>query len=284
MVPIGPARRGQGRIRPGEPVPLEPEHPSSSPSREGRAGVTALRVLIVGAGIAGLALARALCQRGIIAEVVERTTDWEPSGTGLYLPANAVRALHELGIGAGRHRPREPDRAAAPPQPPRASSRRHRRRPNRGTASAAASRSIARRYRGASEATAEVPVRLGTSVTDLEIGGAPQVTFSDGSTGSYDLVVGADGVHSTIRSLALGGPPANYVGTGVLAIRRRRLLRHHRLDGHAGPRTQRSSPSRSARGSCTATPTSTRTIRPLLRSEDWRRVVRRLRRTGATSA
>jgi 2-polyprenyl-6-methoxyphenol hydroxylase-like FAD-dependent oxidoreductase len=40
----------------------------------------------------------------------------------------------------------------------------------------------------------------------------PSVSFSDGSTGSYDLVVGADGVHSTIRSLALSGPPASYVG------------------------------------------------------------------------
>jgi 2-polyprenyl-6-methoxyphenol hydroxylase-like FAD-dependent oxidoreductase len=62
------------------------------------------------------------------------------------------------------------------------------------------------------DATGDVPVRLGTSVTDLEDGEAPRVRFSDGSTGSYDLVVGADGVHSTIRRLALGGSPAGYVG------------------------------------------------------------------------
>ena len=61
-------------------------------------------------------------------------------------------------------------------------------------------------------ATAEVPARLGTSVTEVEDGEAPRVTFSDGSTDSYDLVVGADGVHSTIRSFALGGPEARYVG------------------------------------------------------------------------
>jgi 2-polyprenyl-6-methoxyphenol hydroxylase-like FAD-dependent oxidoreductase len=35
-----------------------------------------LRVLIVGAGIAGLALARALSLRGVTAEVVERVTEW----------------------------------------------------------------------------------------------------------------------------------------------------------------------------------------------------------------
>jgi 2-polyprenyl-6-methoxyphenol hydroxylase-like FAD-dependent oxidoreductase len=58
-------------------------------------------VLIVGAGIAGVALVRVPHQRGVTAEVVERVTEWQPSGTGLCLPANAVRALHELGIGSG---------------------------------------------------------------------------------------------------------------------------------------------------------------------------------------
>ena len=58
-----------------------------------------MRVLIVGAGIAGLALARALSQRHVTAEVVERLPSWQPSGAGLYLPGNAVRALGELGLG-----------------------------------------------------------------------------------------------------------------------------------------------------------------------------------------
>jgi len=61
-------------------------------------------------------------------------------------------------------------------------------------------------------ATAEVPVRLGMAATDVEDGEAPLVSFSDGSIGRYDLVVGADGVHSTIRSLVVGGPAASYVG------------------------------------------------------------------------
>ena len=45
--------------------------------------MNALRILIVGAGIAGLALARALLQRGITAEVVERVSEWEPAGAAL---------------------------------------------------------------------------------------------------------------------------------------------------------------------------------------------------------
>ena len=54
-----------------------------------------MRILIVGAGIAGLALAHALRRRGSTPEVVERVSDWQPIGAGLYLPGNAVRALRE---------------------------------------------------------------------------------------------------------------------------------------------------------------------------------------------
>ena len=169
-----------------------------------------MRVLIVGAGIAGLALARALHQRGITAEVVERATEWEAGGAGLYLPGNAVRALGEFGIGlAARANPIARQRLLD----------------HRGHL--LADIDVDRFWDGVGgcvaihraalheallEAAAEVPVRLGTSVTGIENGGATQVIFSDGSTGSYDLVVGADGVHSTIRSLALGGPRASYVG------------------------------------------------------------------------
>ena len=174
--------------------------------------MTALRVLIVGAGIAGLALARALQQRGVTAEVVERVTKWEPGGAGLYLPGNAVRALGELGIGPALS-------AAANPIG------RQRLLDHRGRI--LADIDVDRVWEGVGScvaihraalheillgATVEVPARLGTSVTEVEDGEAPRVTFSDGSTGSYDLVVGADGVHSTIRSLALGGPEARYVG------------------------------------------------------------------------
>ena len=51
------------------------------------------RVLIAGGGIAGLALARALAGSDAAPEVVEREPEWRPSGAGLYLPGNAVRAL-----------------------------------------------------------------------------------------------------------------------------------------------------------------------------------------------
>lgn len=55
-------------------------------------------VLIVGAGIAGLSLAAALRQQGIQARLFEAKTGFEPEGTGLHLPGNAVRAARRLGL------------------------------------------------------------------------------------------------------------------------------------------------------------------------------------------
>ena len=61
---------------------------------------------------------------------------------------------------------------------------------------------------------ANVHCRLGTSVTSLEQDGRRvSVGFSDGSTGDYDLVVGADGIGSTVRALALTTAAPSDLGT-----------------------------------------------------------------------
>ena len=57
------------------------------------------RILIVGGGIAGFAMIRALARRGIAATVVERLSGPPDAGLGLNLPGNAVRALQALGVG-----------------------------------------------------------------------------------------------------------------------------------------------------------------------------------------
>jgi 2-polyprenyl-6-methoxyphenol hydroxylase-like FAD-dependent oxidoreductase len=48
-----------------------------------------MRILIVGGGIAGLAVARTLARASFAAEVVEREPTWDGGGLGIYLPGNA---------------------------------------------------------------------------------------------------------------------------------------------------------------------------------------------------
>src|SRR6516165_9564350 len=57
-----------------------------------------LRVLIVGAGIAGLTLARALHRRGITVELVEQSTEWRAEGGGIAVQPNGIRILRALGL------------------------------------------------------------------------------------------------------------------------------------------------------------------------------------------
>lgn len=60
---------------------------------------TAGRVVISGGGVAGLAAAEALRQRGIPSLVVERRPEAVATGFAFNLPGNAMRALSVLGLG-----------------------------------------------------------------------------------------------------------------------------------------------------------------------------------------
>ena len=62
------------------------------------------KVLIVGGGIAGLTLARALGHRGVTVELVERSAAWRAEGGGIAVQANAMRVLRALGLDAAVER------------------------------------------------------------------------------------------------------------------------------------------------------------------------------------
>jgi 2-polyprenyl-6-methoxyphenol hydroxylase-like FAD-dependent oxidoreductase len=57
-----------------------------------------------------------------------------------------------------------------------------------------------------------VPMRLGTTVTTLTQEADKVVTFNDGSCGTYDLVVRADGIHSSIRQFVLPDTRPRHLG------------------------------------------------------------------------
>jgi len=169
-----------------------------------------LRVLIVGAGISGLALARALADRGITADIVERGSDDRPAGTGLYLPANAVRALQRIGVGD------EVAKRAAPIRRQRLLDHRSRLLSEFdvsriwGDTGDCLAISRGDLHEVLRTAVGEGAIRYGVQVTDADAEGS--VTFADGSSDSYDVVVGADGYNSAVRRSAFGPVEPRFLG------------------------------------------------------------------------
>jgi 2-polyprenyl-6-methoxyphenol hydroxylase-like FAD-dependent oxidoreductase len=168
------------------------------------------RVLIVGAGIAGLALARALRSHGIACDLIERSAAWSHPGTGMYLPANAVRALDDLGLAAALR-----DQAT---EIARQRFLDHRGRLMLEVGLATLWRTpgpcLAIEHRRLHEILREgISVRVGTTITALHNEGAcTRATFNDGSSGFFDLVVGADGVRSWVRTDVFTGSQPRFVG------------------------------------------------------------------------
>jgi 2-polyprenyl-6-methoxyphenol hydroxylase-like FAD-dependent oxidoreductase len=146
----------------------------------------------------------ALRRRAVDVDVAEINPAWSVYGVGIIQPGNALRALDALGLardaidqgfameGSRFHLADGTlladlpfHRVAGPEYPPMNGITRSR---------------LHVLLTDAVKASG-AEVHLGLTVDEIDGG---QVTFSDGSTGDYDLVVGADGIHSRVRALALG--------------------------------------------------------------------------------
>lgn len=171
------------------------------------------KVLIVGAGMAGLTLAISLRRQGLDPHIIERQPAWPDHGAGIYLVGNAMRALGSLQLAdqvlqngaAIRHQTlldaRGKQLAVID------------------THSVWASCGPCVGIRRASlqgilvQALGDADVGFGTSVTALaQQQDAAVVTFSNGSQRAYDLVVGADGVRSSVRSHLFGQVQPRFCG------------------------------------------------------------------------
>ncbi|MGW7383068.1 FAD-dependent oxidoreductase [Streptomyces sp. NPDC054794] len=176
-----------------------------------------LQVLVVGAGIAGLATAAALHREGMSVDVIERSPESRAGGAGLFLPGNSVRALTALGL--GKHL----SELGAPVPGQRLMDHRGRVLADidmaelwRGTAGCVG---ITRSdLHAALQDIMPVPVRHGVTVVSLRhsddgmYDDGVHVEFSDGGSGRYDVVVGADGIRSGLRESVDPAAGTRYLG------------------------------------------------------------------------
>ena len=173
-----------------------------------------MRVLIVGGGVAGLALAAMLARQGREPVVAERAGTYQDSGYGISLYPFGSAVLHGIGAYpgfaaasielktyeiAGRHgrviRSVDFARLTATCGPTYMT--------DRGT--------LIELLRQAGGERADL--RMGTTVNALrEAGSQVEALLSDGSTGRFDLVVGCGGINSPTRELLFGPQPG--VDTG----------------------------------------------------------------------
>jgi 2-polyprenyl-6-methoxyphenol hydroxylase-like FAD-dependent oxidoreductase len=162
------------------------------------------RVLIVGGSVAGMSCAIQMRKAGIAVDLIEIDPTWRSVGAGITITGPTLRALRTVGVldevlaaGATWSGAKVHDKAGnlleSVTFPPLAEDL---------PATGGVMRPLLHKILSAKTLAAGVNVRLGVAVTELREHGAQlEVSFSDGTSENYDLVVGADGIFSKTRQL-----------------------------------------------------------------------------------
>lgn len=178
------------------------------------------KVLVVGGGIGGLCSAIALRRVGIEVDLVEIQPSWRVYGVGIIQQNNVVREMQRLGVLEryldaawpfdsvsihtldGKQLAKFPGQRLAGEGFP---------------ANVGISRLALHQVLCDTAKELGTQITTGQTVTSLtQDENAVQVTFSDGTSGEYDLLIGADGVYSRMRQLIYGDRyQPRFTGQGV---------------------------------------------------------------------
>ena len=176
------------------------------------------KVLVVGGGVGGLAVAIGLHQNGIAVEVVERDKDWKVYHVGIIVQANFVRALNVLGIGGDAVKAGYAYRGARFCDIDGAVLREL---PGDTAVDGLPSdlgltRPALHKVLCDKVAELGIPVRLGVTFDSFaDAGDGVDVSFTDGTRGRYDLLIGADGNYSAVRKALWPDATPKFTGQGV---------------------------------------------------------------------
>jgi len=173
------------------------------------------RIAVIGAGIGGLATARALKLRGIDVTVYEQASRITEFGGGVVMTPNAMKALRHLGVEDAvlGH--------AFAPSAQVARSWRTGRVIDRTQIEGYSNRFGARfccMHRGdlqkvLHEAVGDEPIRLTARCTAVSSEARGAIArFEDGSEIEADAIIGADGIHSVVRASLFGAENPRFTG------------------------------------------------------------------------
>jgi 2-polyprenyl-6-methoxyphenol hydroxylase-like FAD-dependent oxidoreductase len=178
-----------------------------------------MRILIVGGGVAGLTLAALLRQRGQLPMVVEKVDSYSDAGYLLSLWPMGNRVLHGLGLYQEFQELSVPvNRYVVHDETGRVVKtfnwggwmERH------GEVRTLLRADLLKSLRSYRQQT---PVKMSCTVNRIDQRqDVVHVSFSDGSEHEFDLVVGADGIHSRVRELVFGSIPLSRTGWMIASL------------------------------------------------------------------
>jgi 2-polyprenyl-6-methoxyphenol hydroxylase-like FAD-dependent oxidoreductase len=181
--------------------------------------MAAKRILIIGGGISGMCAAIELRKRGAHVDLVELDPHWRVYGAGITLSGPTLRAFARVGIAQdimthgccvdgldaftaeGLPIGQLPTPRIAGPDIP---------------GGGGILRPVLARILREHTLASGTAVRCGTSFSAFnEVADSIRVNFSDGRSEPYDLVIGADGLQSSVRAALFPDAPApHYTGQG----------------------------------------------------------------------
>ena len=179
------------------------------------------RVAIIGAGIGGLSLGLALEERGIQADVFEQAPELAEVGAAIALSANSIREFERLGLG---------EELAAESMIPTELIYRHWQDGSRISANPVGNddwytKRFGGPYFGIHRADLQKTLSGAFNAKNLHLGcrliniiqepDSVVLEFANGRVERADVVVGADGVRSTVRRWITGSDDAVYSGTSA---------------------------------------------------------------------
>ena len=181
-----------------------------------------MKIAIVGGGIGGLTAALALSQNPYDITVFERSAGIREIGAGVQISPNAGRLLHSLGLGAAYSeisvnphrvvlRRWEDDSIIRATDLDESFISQH-----QVPLANVARNELVDIIGNAVAARANVTLKFSTHVVAVEPGESSSVVlFSDGSSQTFDIVIGADGIHSVVRPCVGGVDKPRFSGSAA---------------------------------------------------------------------